>query len=104
MPKYYLERAGVKDESEFISLCRKRSVFTDDQLREHWNYNQHYKPFVVNFLYVYSFPRRPNLKSLIEMGIIRDTSSVPRGFEEITRSQFELILGASESDESFIIN
>ena len=95
---------NISDENEFISLCRKRSVFSDKQLAEHWNYNQRNRPFVVDFLYLYSLPKRPNLKSLIDMGIIRDTSSVPRSFEEITRNQFKLILGASESDESFIIN
>jgi len=87
-----------------ISLRVSRSVFTDVQLSEHWNYYPRNKPFIVNFLYLYSFPKRPNLKALIELGVIRDTSSVPRGFEEITKDQFELILGASDSDESFIIN
>ncbi len=95
---------NIQHESDFINLCRKRSVFTDDELREHWNYNPRNRPFIVNFLYIYSFPRRPNLQSLIEMGVIQDTSSVPRGFEEITKDQFELILGASDTDESFIIN
>lgn len=94
----------ISNEDSFISHCRKRSVFTDAELSEHWNYNQRNRPFVVNFLYVHSFPKRPNLKSLIDMGVIRDTSSVPRGFEEISRNQFELILGAAKSDESFIIN
>jgi len=95
---------NIRNENEFINRCRKRSVFTDEELREHWNYNQTNRPFIVNFLYIYSLPRRPNLRSLIDMGIIRDTSSVPRGFEEITNDQFELILGASNTDESFIIN
>lgn len=95
---------NISDEDGFISRCRKRSVFTDAQLAEHWNYNQRNRPFVVDFLYIYSFPRRPNLQALIDLGVIKDTSSVPRGFEEITRNQFELILGASESDESFIVN
>lgn len=94
----------ISNEDGFISRCRKRSVFTDAQLAEHWNYKQRNRPFVVNFLYIYSFPKRPNLQSLIDLGVIRDTSSVPRGFEEITRNQFELILEASESDESFIVN
>lgn len=95
---------NISDIKEFISLCRKRSVFSDSQLREHWDYKQNNRPFIVDFLYLYSFPKRPNLKSLIEMGVIRDTSNVPRGFEQITKDQFELILGASETDESFIIN
>lgn len=94
----------ITSEQEFIGLCRKRSVFTDDQLREHWRYNPRYKPFIVNFLYLYSFPKRPNLKSLIDMGIIASTSSVPRGFEEITEHQFAQIIEASKSDERFIIN
>ena len=95
---------NIKNADEFISMCRKRSVFTDKQLKKHWDYNQRYKPFIVNFLYLYSFPKRPNLKALIEMGIIANTSSVPRGFEEITNKQFEQLIEASESDESFIIN
>jgi len=94
----------INSENNFISLCRKRSVFTDTELSEHWNYNQGNRPFVVNFLYIYAFPKRPNLKSLINMGVIRDISSAPRGFEEISRDQFELILKAAQSDESFIIN
>lgn len=94
----------IQSETEFVSLCRKRSVFTDDQLSEHWNYNQRNRPFIVNFLYLYSFPKRPNLQSLIAMGVINNIYSVPRGFEEITEEQFNLILGASETDESFIIN
>ena len=89
---------------EFILLCRKRSVFKDRELKEHWDYRKNNRPFVVNFLYVDSLPRRPNLKALIDMGIIGDTSSVPRGFEEISSESFESILKASESDESFIIN
>jgi len=94
----------IRSEGEFVTLCRKRSVFTDAQLSEHWNYNLRNRPFIVNFLYLYSFPKRPNLQSLIAMGVIRGISSAPRGFEEITKEQFDLIIGASETDENFIIN
>lgn len=38
------------------------------------------------------------------MGMIKDTSSVPRGFEEISGEYFKSILRGSKSDESFIIN
>ncbi len=93
----------IKDEYEFINLCRKRSVFTDVELKRHWNYSK-YKPFVVNFLYLYSFPKRPNLKQLIDMGVIAGTDSVPRGFEQISEESFNRILEASKSNESFIIN
>jgi len=94
----------IDNEDHFIQLCRKRSVFTDDELRKHWRYNSHNRPFIVNFLYLYSFPKRLNLERLIELGIIADVRSAPRGFVEITLDQFNIILRESNSDESFIID
>lgn len=96
--------SGITNLDEFVNLCRKRSVFDDEELKLHWDYNTRNRPFVVNFLYLYSFPRRPNMKELIDLGVITDSSSAPRGFEQITRKQFEIILRASKTDESFIIN
>ncbi len=95
---------GISNEAHFINLCRKRSIFDDEELKKHWNYNVRNRPFIVNFLYLYSFPKRPILKSLIELGVINDVRSAPRGFEQITQEQFDKILEASESNESFIIN
>lgn len=88
---------------EFIRLCRRRSVFSDSELRTHWYYRQN-RPFVVNFLYIYSLPKRPNLKSLIDLGIIKDIQSAPRGFEQIRAADFNTILKVSESNEDFIVN
>lgn len=82
---------NIKDEAHFIALCRKRSVFTDEQLSKHWNYNPYDRPFIVNFLYVASYPKRPTLKWLIEKGIIASPSDVPRGFKKITRENFDNI-------------
>lgn len=95
---------GISGEEQFINICRKRSIFNDDELKKHWNYKPRNRPFVVNFLYLYSFPKRPNLKNLIEMGVIQDIHSAPRGFEQITQEQFDKILEASESNENFIIH
>lgn len=94
---------GLKNESEFIQLCRKRSVFSDSDLAIHWNYRSS-RPFIVNFLYLYSLPKRPNMKKLIDLGVISDINSAPRGFEEISLKNFHSILKASETDDSFIIN
>ncbi|MGO9139722.1 MAG: PIN domain-containing protein [Syntrophales bacterium] len=94
----------IQNEEQFIRLCRKRSVFTDDQLRNQWRYNVHSRPFIVNFLYAYSFPRRPNMASLIEHGVIRDYQSAPRGFERINREQFETIIRLSETDTRIVVN
>jgi len=94
---------NIKDEQDFIKLCKKRSVFGDKELSKQWNVRGS-KPFVVNFLYAYSFPHRINLKELIDLGVIRDVESVPRGFEKISRSDFEKILKETNSDTNIIVN
>lgn len=95
---------NIQSESQFIELCRKRSVFTDDKLREHWNYKRNNRPFIVNFLYVHTFPKRMNLEALINAGVIASTDTVPRGFEQITDEQFNHILEGSNADQRLIIN
>ncbi len=95
---------NIGDEARFISLCRKRSVFSDHELREHWNYKPRSRPFIVGFLYAYSFPKRPNMKELIDNGIIRDVSAAPRGFEPLTGNQFSKILELSKTDMRIIVD
>ncbi|MGA9884744.1 MAG: PIN domain-containing protein [Candidatus Acidiferrales bacterium] len=94
----------IKSDTQFIGLCRKRSVFTDSQLRAQWNYRTFNRPFIVGFLYAYSFPKRPTLKELIDNGIIPDIYSVPRGFERITADQFSAILRLSKTDPRVIVD
>ena len=84
--------------------CRKRSVFSDAELKEHWNHNQWNRPFIVNFLYAYSLPKRPNLAKLIELGVVAGVDSAPRGFEPISKEQFYKIIQESQSDESIIVD
>lgn len=93
----------IPDEATFIALCRKRSVFTDEELKKHWNYNPYNKPlnkivrpFIVNFIYSYSFPKRPNLKWLNENGIIPDVKDMPRGFRKIDRESLNKIIKYSQ--------
>jgi len=99
---------GLPNETEFIKQCRKRSVFSDEKLLEFWNRKaangKWYRPFIVNFLYVYTFPKRLNLDALIDIGLIANIDSAPRGFEQITPEQFQTLLQASETNESFIIH
>lgn len=94
----------IQDEEHFIRLCRKRSVFSDDELCAQWRRRSSYRPFIVEFLYAYSFPRRPNMASLIDNGVIRDVESAPRGFERITNEQFNTVLRLSETDSRLIID
>jgi hypothetical protein len=85
---------------QFIGLCRKRSVFTDEELAAQWNFRTHNRPFVVNFLYVYSLPKRPNLKQLKDSGVIADA---PRGFEPITDAAFRTLLEISNANKHLIV-
>jgi rRNA-processing protein FCF1 len=95
---------SIKDLQEFIKLCRKRSVFTDEELEKQWEYDKKNRPFIVNFLYSYSFPRKINLGRLIELGIIRDIYSAPRGFERISDESFFKIIKETRSNESIIVD
>ncbi len=86
----------------FIAACRKRSVFSDNDLKKWWDYSPGNRPFVVNFLFVYSLPKRPNLKQLDEIGMVKSTN-VPRGFARITDDSFEKLLKVSNADPRFIV-
>lgn len=95
---------NIKNERDFIRLCRKRSVFTDKELSEQWNYRRSNRPFIVNFLYAYSFHKRINMKRLIEIGVIHSVKDAPRGFTRISLNNLQDIMRECESDESIIIN
>jgi hypothetical protein len=90
-------------ENEFVKYCLRGSVFPEKVLRDMWNYN-HKKPWVVNFLYVYSFPKRINMEQLINLKILNGINDAPRGFRKISKQQFELILQETESESSFIVD
>ena len=79
---------NIPDVNTFIQLCRKRSVFDDEELKKFWNYYPKLKPFIVNFLYTYSYKKRPHLKWLNDNGIIPNIFDMPRGFREISREDF----------------
>ncbi|MFH0876535.1 MAG: PIN domain-containing protein [archaeon] len=95
---------NIKNEDDFIMQCRKRSVFPDNELKKQWEYQKYNRPFIVNFLYSYSFPHRLNLHKLIELRIISDVLNAPRGFVKITISDFEKILRDTKTDMHLIVN
>ena len=96
-------KTDFSNENDFILYCRKKSVYPEQALREMWRYSTN-RPFVVNFLYAYSFPHRINMKELIDLGVLLGKNDAPRGFKPITKEQFEIILKATRSDESFIVD
>jgi len=92
---------GIQTFDEFLKACRKRSVFSDSELKKHWDYRKSDRPFVVNFLYVYSLPKRPNLKELRENGII---AAAPRGFEQMSEAAFRKLMEISDANDRFIVS
>ena len=94
----------IETEQDFIRLCRKRSVFTDQQLKKHWNLHKTNRPFIVNFMYVYSFPSVINLQRLIEIGVIPSVEDAPRGFKQIGAKNLKDILHECEADESIAVD
>lgn len=95
---------NIKNEKEFIINSRKRSIFTDKELSNFWNHNST-KPFLINFLYVYSFQigDRMNRDKLLKLGIISGADNELRGLKQITKEQFLLILKECKVNESFIV-
>jgi hypothetical protein len=89
---------------DFTKLCRKRSVFTDSELSQQWDYNKRSRPFIVNFLYAYSFPQRINMQRLIELGVIPSIEDAPRGFTQISVKNLRDILKESGSNESIAVD
>jgi predicted nucleic acid-binding protein len=67
---------GIKDLDELIHICRKRTVLTDKELKEYWDWKPKNRPFVINFLYAYSFKRRMNLKAMLEEKILSSMDNV----------------------------
>ena len=96
----------IKDENDFILKCRKRSVFDDKGLKEFWNFNPKYRPFIINFLYTHSFPtgKRINRQKLLDLEILSGEENEIRGLKKITKEQFEIILKETETNESIIVN
>ncbi len=88
---------------DFVSKCGKRTVFEESELNSLWDKYRGISPFIINFLYIYSFPARINLKKMIELGIIKDINSAPRGFQQINDSSFDTILTATKTNPYFLV-
>ena len=95
-------RSDFKNEEDFVNYCKKATVFPKDELIRQWCLRNN-KPFVVRFLYIYSFPKRLNMKELIDLGVLSNKDDAPRGFRKIRKIDLKNILTNSHSDESFII-
>lgn len=97
---------GINNESDFVLKCRKRSIFTDDYLKEFWNLKPKYHPFIIRFLYIHTFSlgNRLNRKQLLDFGVINGAENELRGLKRITKAQFDTIIKQTKTDENLIIN
>ena len=95
---------NIQSEKELISICKNRTFFKPEEIRAFWDRYSTTKPFVVEFLYAYSLPRRPNLERLVDLGIIAGYDDVPRGFSKISLNQLHLLLTESKANESLIVH
>ena len=95
---------SISTEDDFIRLCRRRSVFTDDELSRIWNSDKAKRPFIANFLYVHSLPRRVTRQKLLETGILPSIYEGPRGFTRITAKNLRDILMEGQADESLVVD
>lgn len=98
---------NIKNEIEFIQKARKRSIFSDEELKKWWNKNQNNRPFLINFLHIYSLTpkQRSKLirKKLLDINILTGEENELRGLKEISKENFETIIKEAEINESFII-
>lgn len=88
-------------QADFVQKCKNRSVFSGEELVQQWNKYGGIRPFIVNFLYVLSFPTRPNLGTLKAEGIIPDA---PRGFELMPDTAFAKLLEVAHADKRYIVD
>lgn len=65
-----------KDIEELVQVCRKRTVLTEAELKEYWERYPKPKPFVINFLYAFSFVKRKTLKEMLDEKILPNMETV----------------------------
>jgi hypothetical protein len=99
--KVYNEIHSAQD---LVRICKNRTFFKPEEINSFWDRYATIKPFVVEFLYAYSLPRRPNLEQLVELGIISGYDDVPRGFSKITLNQLHLLLKACNGNKGLIVH
>jgi predicted nucleic acid-binding protein len=85
---------NIKDLNELIQVCRKRTVLTEKELKEYWDWRPNNRPFVINFLYAFSFIKRITLKQMLDERILPSMDSV-KTINKISRDSLEQIITLS---------
>lgn len=87
-------KTNFNDFEDFFNSCNRRTLINrEDLLNKWWNKNKYNKPFIINFLYAFSFPTpKPTLKNLIDIGVLDNPSSLGVGFYKLNDEQFRKIV------------
>lgn len=85
---------GFDSFDSFYQACNRRTVIQKNDLEKNWwDKYPTYRPFVINFLYAFSFPTpKPTLNDLNCLGVIPSIKDMPQGFIKITNEQFNNII------------
>ncbi len=75
----------ILDANHLIQICKRRTVLSDEELQKYWNRFPRNRPFVINFLYAYSFKKRITLKELLDKKILPNMEAV----KTINKMQWE---------------
>lgn len=79
---------------ELKRLCRKRTILSDDELYEYWERYIPNRPFVIDFLYAFSFKKRLTLKELLDNNIL-PSMDVLRTINKMNRENFTKLISLS---------
>lgn len=85
---------NIKTLNELIEICSRRTVLSAVELKEYWEKYPKNKPFVINFLYAFSFIKRMNLKGMLDIGILPSMDAV-KTITNMERSSFSKLITIS---------
>lgn len=97
-------KRSFKDEDEFVKYCQKGSVFDEGRLRWLYNQRKYYELHALTMTYNTAFPKRPNLKALVEDAKLPDPKSTYYGLVKLTDDQFSNILKLGNVYEGLVID
>ena len=78
---------NIKNVDELVQACGKRTVLSQEELKEYWEKYPGIKPFVINFLYAFSFVKRITLKQMLDSKILPSMDYV-KTITKIERASF----------------
>ncbi len=67
---------NINSLEKLIQICRKRTVLTEVELKEYWERKPNNRPFVINFLYAFSFVKRTHLKDMLDKGVLSNMDAI----------------------------